>query len=108
MILGCIFGAMGCGVHKLQLYLQGSIPQNAAQLRFGCDLGGHQIQKHDLKGADILGSCPIFRHHKYILALQHLSGRQVIGDLNGHGKFSLPWNLGYSTLKLRLCQLLPR
>ena len=84
MLLRYILCLVGTGVHQFQIHLQRCIAQESAQLGLCGDLGGHQIQQHDLQRANILGAGPILGHNKYIFLLQRRSCRQVIRDPNGH------------------------
>ena len=84
MILGCIFGYISTGLHQLQPHLQRGVAQKAAQLGLGDDLGGHQVQHHDLQRTNVLGAGSALFHHEYIFLLQRFCRRQVIGNLNGH------------------------
>ena len=84
-----VLGLVGLGVDQLQLHLQGRIAQQTGKLGLGDDLGGHQIQQHDLQGTDVLGLRPGLGHDENILFFQGLRCGEVIGDLNGHTLASL-------------------
>ena len=88
MFLGGVLGFVGGDHHQFQVHLQGGVAQQAAELGFGDDFGGHQIQKHDLQGTDVLGLGPSLLHDEDILILQDSGGGQVIGYLNGHAASS--------------------
>ena len=85
MLLGGVFGLVGADGHELQMDLEGGVAQKSCELGLGDDFGGHQIQKDDLQGADVLGFRPGGAHDKDVFPLQHVRCRQVVGDANGHG-----------------------
>ena len=84
MFLGGILGLVGSGVHQFQIHLQGRIAQQTTQLRFRGNLGGHQIQQHNLQRTNVLGQRPVLRHNKNILLLQRFRCRQIVGDSDRH------------------------
>ena len=96
MLLGGVLGHMAPGGDELQLHLEGGIAQQAAQLGLGGDLGGHQVQKQDLQGPDVLGHGPVLGHDEDILLREGPHGGELVGDSDGHS-FS-PVSL-YSTVK---------
>ena len=55
VLLGRILGYMVPGGDELQLHLQGGVAQQAAELGFRGDLGGHQVQQQNFQRPDILG-----------------------------------------------------
>ena len=89
MLRGHILGLVGGHLHELQMHLQRGVAQESGELGLRNDLGGHQIQHHDLKRSDLLGFCPGLVHDEDIFFFQGLRGREVIGDLNGHIAASL-------------------
>lgn len=84
MILGGVFGLVGGGVHQRQIHLQRGIAKESAQLRFRDDFCGHQIQKNNFQGPNMLGSGPILIHNENIFLLQYIGCGQVIGYPNRH------------------------
>ena len=72
-------------MHHRQIHLQGGIAQQAAQLRFRNDFRGHQVQQNDFQRADILPTGAVLGHDEYILLLQRLGCRQIVGNPDRHG-----------------------
>ena len=71
--------------HELQVNLQRGIAEHTAKLGLRYDFGGHQIQKNNLQGSDVLGFCTGLLHNENIFVLQYSRGGKIIGYLNGHG-----------------------
>ena len=88
MLLRRVLGLVGLSADEGQLDLQGGISQDSRDLRFGLDLFGHEIEKHDTQRTDVLGNGSRLGHHKDIFIGKGLHGRQIIGDFNGHFKSS--------------------
>jgi len=71
-----------------QLDLQRRRPQKTCELRLRPDLVRHQIEEADAHRPDILPHRIGLAHHHDALGLERGAGRQVVGDLYGHGRRS--------------------
>ena len=76
MTHGGILGYMTLHSHKSNINLQGRIGQCPQQLQFRILLNRHQIQNPHVQRTDILVNGSVLIHYKYILILQHFSGRK--------------------------------
>ena len=75
---------VGGGVEQCDLHLQRGIAQQAQELRFGLDLGGHQVKDGDAQRADVLVPSAFLAHDKYVLAFEHGASGQGFGNSYGH------------------------
>ena len=85
---GRVFAFVRSRLQQLNIHLQGRITQQAQQLRFGLDLGRHQVENQDFQRTDVLRLCARRRHNKNVFALQPLLCRQTVVNFNGHSATS--------------------
>ena len=77
----------GC-LQQADLDLQGRVRKLAQDLRLGDDLGGHEVEQHQLQRADVLMDGSVLRHHEDVLTFEDVGGGQCVGYLDGHGETS--------------------
>ena len=65
--------------------LQGRVAQQAQQLCLGGDLGGHEVDDHDVQRTDVLADGAFVGHDKDVFTFQSAACGQVGGNLDGHG-----------------------
>ena len=96
VLLGRVFGDVALHHQQLQLDLQRRVAQQARQLRLRRDLGGHEVEQQQTQRADLLRVGARLMHDEDVLALQHFPRRQVVGNLDGHGRGLLFWKSALS------------
>lgn len=77
-------GLMAFRMDQFQFDLDRRITKQPGQLRFGFDLGRHQIQEHHMQWTDILRKRPLFCHHKDVFLIERLCCRKILRNLDGH------------------------
>ena len=82
-------GFVAGGLQQADFNLKRRVRQLAQDLRFGLDFGGHKVQEHESQRTDVLVQRAIFRHDEDVLALKRRSGRQCVGNSDGHGSSCL-------------------
>ena len=80
-----VSGAVAGGLEQLHLDLEGGVGQLAQDLGLGDNLGGHQVEDQNVQRTDVLVQGPVLGHDEDVFSLQHRTGRQGIGNLDGHG-----------------------
>ena len=81
---GGVLGLVGRHLQQRDVGLQRAVTEAPQDLCLGLHLRGHQVQDEDLQRTDVLGVGPPLSHDEDVLGLQDRSGRQVVGDLDGH------------------------
>ena len=84
VLLGRVFRDVGFHHQQLQLHLNRRVAQQARQLRFGGDFGGHQVQQEDFQRANILRFRARIGHDEYVFAPQRAGGGQVVRNADWH------------------------
>ncbi len=69
-----VLGSMALYLHKVKLYLQGGVTQEAHKVRLRRDLQRHQVQHNHTQRTDVLFRRTQRVHHKNVLFLQQLNG----------------------------------
>lgn len=85
MLQGRILGLMLRRAQQGDVDLQGRVAQQAQQLCLGGDLGGHEVDDHDVQRTDVLADGAFVGHDKDVFTFQSAACRQVGGNLDGHG-----------------------
>ena len=84
VLLGRVFRDVGLHHQQLHLHLNRRVAQQARQLRFGGDFGGHQVQQEDFQRANILRFRARVGHDEYVFAPQRAGGGQVVRNADWH------------------------
>ena len=88
---------VGRRLQQLDVDLQRRVGKQAQELRFGFDLGRHQVENQNLQRADILRLRARFGHDENVFAFEPLFCGQPVVDFDGHGFTSRTILLHYST-----------
>ena len=84
MAQGRILGFVRRRTQQGDVDLNGRIAQQAQQLRFRGDFGGHQVDDDDLQRPDVLLAGAVLGHNKDVFVFQGGAGREISGNLDGH------------------------
>ena len=84
MRLGDVLAVVTLHLDQRDIDLQRRVGKQTDELRFGLDLGRHEVENGDLNGTDILTHRALMRHDEDILLLQHIKSRDVLGNDDGH------------------------
>ena len=74
------------GVQQGHVHLERRVAQQTQQLRFGGDLGRHEVQDRHPQRADVLAFGALLAHHEDVLSFENGAGGQRIGNSDGHRK----------------------
>ena len=89
-------GLVRFGAQQVHLHLQRRVGELAHDLRLGGNLGGHEVEDEHAQRTDVLVQRAVLGHDKDVLALELRSGREGVGNTNGHG-CSLRVSCSYGT-----------
>ena len=96
----CVLGFVGGGVQECDLHLKRRVGKQPQDLRFGGDLGRHEVQDRNTQGADVLMQRTVFVHDEDIFVLEGFPGgkggrdfyRHVRSDEGGRMKDEFSFN----------------
>ena len=88
MLVGGVLELTVAGCDEFQFDLDGRVSQHTGKLCLGLDFGGHQVHDKHTQSTDVLRHSAGLRHEEYVLPVQDLCGRQIIGYFNRHANHS--------------------
>src|SRR5258705_7947641 len=92
MLCVSILGFVCGGVKQCDFHLQRGIGKQSQELRFGRDLGGHEVEDRNTQRTNILMRGALFIHDENIFALKSRAGGEGGWNFYGHINFLCRWS----------------
>ena len=84
VLFGNVLRFVADGLQQLHIDLQRRVGELSHDLRFGDDFCGHEVQKQQLQGTDVLMHGAVFGHYEDVFALENLGCWKRIGNPDRH------------------------